>query len=865
MVLRWSATLDRRMLLGTAAIITGGSLGMLGGLPFALAQTPRTAKSFGIVMNGRPAGVLIDADADNAVHHVADRFAEDLARVSGQPAGRPADVGEARGPLVIIGVLGHSAIIDQLIADRRLSVSDLEGEWEAYRQIVVEKPFVGVPHALVVIGSDRRGAVFGTYDLSEKMGVSPWHWFADVPVVRRRSVFLTFDGRRDQPKVRYRGFFINDEDPCFSGWAKKKFGGINAAMYAHVFELLLRLKGNYLWPAMWAPKAFNDDDPRNMVLADAMGVVMGTSHHEPLTRAQDEWHRNTEAGVTGGKWDYATNGENLRRFWRGGVERMMSKGDGRGYECLLTVGMRGDGDEAMAEGTATGLLEKIVADQRKIIADVTGRPSEHTPQMWALYKEVQDYYDHGMRVPDDVTLLFSDDNWGQIRRLPENAKPRQGGYGIYYHFDYVGVPRNYKWINTNQIEKIWQQMDLAYRRGAQTIWIANVGDIKPMEFPLSFFLRQAWDPEAMTPAMLTSYPARWAGAMFGAAEGERIGELISTYGRYAARRKPELIDQDSFLLGRNTGRGPLDGGAFGALVAEWDALEARMLDVRNRLTPEQHDAYFQLVEHPISALANLYRLHYAAAWNKRLASSNDPRANGFADQVEATFRRDGELTERYHRIAGGKWDGMMAQVHMNYVIWNDPVRQAMPSITRVGGDVPEAIRNRPAQFAPPAPPPEGVITIEAAAVTRTRAAAGLTWTVIPHLGHGSGALVTLPQGQAPTNVADGVCAEFDVTLPRSGATALHLHLVPSLDVTGRGGLRIGVSVDNGTVQTLTAHLEATGGVQDDPAKQRWAEAVKNNDMVVQADLGNLTRGKHVVKLWRIDDNVVPQQLALTMA
>ncbi|MGF7149985.1 hypothetical protein FHS96_003642 [Sphingomonas zeicaulis] len=857
--------LDRRTLLGSAAIAVGGGWRLVEGLPPAEARSPEPAASFGIVADGRPAQLLIDAEADSAVRHVADRFAEDMTRVSGQAPERPVDIGTARGPLVIIGVLGKSEVIDRLVTERRIAVSDLTGEWEAYRHVIIERPFAGVPRALLVVGSDRRGAVFGTYDLSERIGVSPWHWFADAPVARRRSVFVPIDARREQPKVRYRGFFINDEDPCFSGWARKKFGGINAAMYAHVFELLLRMKGNYLWPAMWAPKAFNVDDPGNMVLADAMGVVMGTSHHEPLTRAQDEWHRNTADGVTGGKWDYASNGENLRHFWRGGLERMMSKGDGRGYESVLTVGMRGDGDEAMAEGTATGLLERIVADQRAIIADVTGRPADQTPQVWALYKEVQDYYDHGMRVPDDVTLLFSDDNWGQIRRLPVDVTPRSGGYGVYYHFDYVGVPRNYKWINTNQIEKVWQQMDLAYRRGARTIWIANVGDIKPMEFPLSFFMRQAWNPDAMTPAMLATYPARWATAIFGPAEGERIGELLTTYGRYAARRKPELIDQDSFPLGRETGHGPLDGGAFGAIIAEWDALERRMLDVRGRLGADQHDAFFQLVEHPISALANLYRLYYAAAWNKRLASSNDPRANGFADQVEATFRRDGELTQRYHSIAGGKWDGMMAQVHMNYVIWNDPVRQAMPSITRVGGDVPAAERNRAAEFAPLPPPPSGVRVIEATAFSRTRDAAGLAWTAIPHLGLSQGALVALPQGRPATEISDGVRAEYDVTVEQAGTATVELHLVPTINTTGLKPLRIGISVDDHAAQILTSMLEPTGGAQDNPAKMRWADAVRNNVVVLRTELGEIGRGRHVIKLWRIDDNVIPQRIVLRTA
>ncbi|WP_231298574.1 glycosyl hydrolase 115 family protein, partial [Stenotrophomonas geniculata] len=232
----------------------------------------------------------------------------------------------------------------------------------------------------------RRGVVFGLYDLSEKIGVSPWSWWADVPVQPRRTLYLTAGEHRDQPKVKYRGFFINDENPAFDTWARTHFGGINAQMYAHVFDLLLRLKGNYLWPAMWAPKAFNDDDPQNMVLADAVGVVMGTSHHEPMMRAHDEWHRHQDGGITGGAWDYLHNGANLRAFWRGGIERMVARGLDRPYDSVVTIGMRGDGDEALTEGTAITLLERVVADQRAIIGAVTGKPAAQTPQVWALYK-----------------------------------------------------------------------------------------------------------------------------------------------------------------------------------------------------------------------------------------------------------------------------------------------------------------------------------------------------------------------------------------------------------------------------------------------------------------------------------------------
>src|SRR3954470_16449470 len=510
--------------------------------------TKSAKTSFPLISAGKPAAILIEASANSAVQLASASFANDLQRVSGQRPERPSDRGSAHGDLIIAGVVGQSPVIDELARAGKIRVSDLAGQWEAYKQFVVEKPFKNVPRALVIAGSDRRGAVFGLYDLSGKIGVSPWYWFADVPVARQAEVYLTAGSRRDQPKVRYRGFFINDEAPAFSTWAQKHFGGANSKMYANVFELLLRLKGNYLWPAMWAPRAFNDDDPNNMVLADAMGVVMGTSHHEPMTRAQTEWHRNTEQGVTGGKWDFTRNGANLRKFWRGGIERMWN--GGHPYECLVTVGMRGDGDEPMSEGTATQLLESIVAAQRDIIRDVTGKPAELQPQVWALYKEVQDYYDHGMKVPDDVTLLFADDNWGQVRRLPTGDLDRKGGYGVYYHFDYVGGPRNYKWLNTNQVEKTWQQMDLAYQRGARALWIVNVGDIKPMEFPLSFFMAQAWDPESMTLEAMTSYPQTWARATFGDKQAQEIASLVTRYSQLAALRKPELLDQNSFPLGQ---------------------------------------------------------------------------------------------------------------------------------------------------------------------------------------------------------------------------------------------------------------------------------------------------------------------------
>lgn len=811
--------------------------------------------SFALIRGGRPASVLVDPGADPAVRHAADGFAGDLERVSGAKAARTATLAGVHGPVVLIGVLGQSPAIDALVKAGKIQPQDVAGEWEAFRQIVVDNPAPGVSRALVIVGSDRRGAVYGAYDLSEKIGVSPWHWFADVPVARQANLFVTAGSRRDQPRVRYRGFFINDEAPSFSTWAQKKFGGANAKAYAHIFELELRLKGNYLWPAMWAPRAFNDDDPQNKVLADEMGIVMGTSHHEPMTRAQDEWYRNTAGGVTGGKWDYSTNAANLRAFWRGGIERMMSKGDGKGYESLVTVGMRGDGDEPMAEGTATKLLEGIVADQRRIIAEVTGRPAEQQPQVWALYKEVQDYYDHGMQVPDDVTLLFSDDNWGQIRRLPDlGAAPRKGGYGVYYHFDYVGGPRNYKWLNTNQIEKSWQQMDLAWQRGARALWIVNVGDLKPMEYPLSFFLKQAWNPEAMTPEALAAYPEQWATEQFGATQGKAIGALLTRYSQLAARRKPELIDASSFALG--TGAGPrLDGGEFGAMVGEWDVLEREMRVAKARVPASGQDSFFQLVEHPIAAMANLYRLYYAVAWNRRLAGAGDARANGFADQAEAAFAKDQALSDRYHAIAGGKWDGMMLQTHIGYTSWQQPEKQVMPEVKRVAGSA------APIRFASqPIAREAGVI--EAGDYTRALGGKGLNWKVIPHLGRTGGAVLALPQGRPATVPENGVRIEYAVSAAKAGELHVRLILAPTLGTGADGKLRVGVSIDSGPVQVLSDLLTPSPNAADSKPKHDWERAVEDNARVLEARFPGVSAGKHVLKVWRIDDNVVLQRIVV---
>ncbi len=813
-----------------------------------------TEGSFPLIVRGKPVPVIVEKSADPAVLRVAESFADDLKRVSGKKPRLYKSPVKIKKSSVLIGVLGQSAFIDELVESGKLNTDGLSGQWEAYQISVVKNPWPKVDELLVVVGSDRRGAIYGAYDISEKIGVSPWYWFADAPVKQHSDVYITAGNRSDQPKVRYRGIFINDEDPSLSTWARIHFGGVNADMYEPVFELILRSKGNYIWPAMWG-KAFNVDDPENTALADSMGIVVGTSHHEPMTRAHKEWHLSPDDPTLGGAWNYVTNRENLQKFWRGGIERMMSKGDNKGYESLVTLGMRGDGDEPMSEGTAINLLETIVTDQREIISDVTGKPAEETPQVWALYKEVQEYYDKGMTVPDDVTLLFADDNWGQVRRLPIDNVNRKGGYGVYYHFDYVGAPRNYKWTNTVQIEKVWQQMNLAYESGARNIWIANVGDLKPMEYPIDFFLEMAWNPDQMDTEALAEFPHRWAEQLFGEELAADIADLVTRYGKHSSARKPELLDETTYAIGK--GSDPvLNRGAFKDHFDKWQSLQADMEQVKPKIKPEQYSAFYQLVEYPIASLANLYDMYFSAAWNHRLASHYDQRANYFRERVENAYALDTTLTNKYHAINDSKWDGMMNQVHMNYVTWHDPTQQSMPPVMHIYGGK----NNIDVEFGAK-PELENGGSIEASAYSKAVDGAGVKWTEVPNLGQSNAAMIVLPQGQPSTTIADGVHLEYNLkTTKPSDTMKVSLALSPTIDTQNKNGIRLGVSLDNGDVKVLRMNLVPDGGVVTPEDKKAWSDAVINNCHMLEVEFSDIAKGDHTLKVWRLDDNVILEKI-----
>jgi len=811
-----------------------------------------SAENFPLVSKGKTVSILIDDKDYAGVLKVTGHLENDFFKVSDLHLKRIKKISEAKDFVVIIGSLEKSKIINQLAKEGKIDANQLQGKWEKFTTQIIENPFKGIKKALVIAGSDKRGTIYGIYDLSNQIGVSPWYFWADVPV-KKQSELHVLPGihSQEEPKVKYRGIFINDEAPALSGWAFEKFGGFNSKFYDKVFELILRMKGNYLWPAMWG-RMFYVEDPQNAVLADEYGIVMGTSHHEPLTRAHAEW------GKANGKWDFNSNSEALITFWKDGIKRMGNK------ETIVTVGMRGDGDEPMTEGTAIELLENIVKTQRNIIAEVTKKPAEETPQMWALYKEVQDYYDKGMTVPDDVTLLLCDDNWGNIRKLPElDAKPRKGGYGIYYHYDYVGGPRNYKWINTNQIERVWEQMDLAYQYGADKIWIVNVGDIKPMEFPIEFFMDMAWNPEKVNAGNLQQYYVNWAKENFDNQFAEEIAEILKLYTKYNSRRKPELLDSKTYSI---TNYNEAD-----RVIADYQKLVEKANSINEKLKPEYKDAFYQLILFPVLASANLNELYVATAKNHLYAEQGKTLANDYAEKVKVLFEKDSLLTNYYHtQLANGKWNHMMSQTHIGYDNWQQPDKNVIPKtkIIEVSNRTQSGIsvkdfpktetsnnKNRDLENVRGFVEDNGYISIESKNYSKAINSNAVKWTIIPNLGKTDSGITIKPSNIQSIEISEqSPRLEYDVHFYNKGKIKVNAYFSPTINFKIGDGLKYGIGFDDEKPQIMNLNA--------DSSEKAWAESVANNIKIITSMHEIENEGNHVLKIYAVDPALVLQKIVI---
>ena len=725
------------------------------------------------IHEGKGYPILTDVNEDKGVLRAIQTLVKDARTITDASIETFQSLKENR--MIIIGTIGQSTWIQQLIASGKIDRKELEGKREKYLIQTIEQPFQGVDEAVVIAGSDKRGAIYGIYELSEQMGISPWYYWADVPIHKQSTICIKPGIYTDgEPAVKYRGIFLNDEWPCLGNWANMTFGGFNSQFYEKVFELILRLKGNFMWPAMWN-SAFYDDDPMNGPLADEMGIVMSTSHHEPMGLAQQDWKRRGN-----GAWNYQTNEKMLRDFWESGMERC------KDWESIITIGMRGDGDEAMSEETNTALLERIVRDQRRIIEKVTKKKAKETPQVWALYKEVQDYYDKGMRVPDDVTLLLCDDNWGNVRRLPAlDAKPRKGGYGMYYHVDYVGAPRNSKWTNITQIQRMWEQLTLTYEHGVKELWVLNVGDLKPMEYPIHFFLDLAWNPRQYNEDNLFAHTVEFCTQQFGSEYAVEAARMIDMYTKYNRRITPELLNAQTYSLENYN--------EWERVKNEYNALAFEALKLYY-LIPESHkDAFDQLVLFPIQACANLYEMYYAQAMNLTLAEKHDIEANKWASQVEACFTRDSILTHRFHHVmSNGKWNHIMEQTHIGYRYWQQPDQNTQPRTIRI----PEArITPTPPVFQET----NDYVSIEANHYTRIKNGNNAHWIIIPNLGRTESSVTTSPCTAVPD---EDMYVEYDFSTTKEGDATVHVRFSSTLNFNDYKGMRYAISIDGSKEQII---------------------------------------------------------------
>lgn len=663
---------------------------------------------------------------------------------------------------IIIGTIGKNKGFDKILREEGVDINTLKGKRETY----IIKASDG---KVIIAGSDKRGTVYGIYELSKQIGISPWYYWADVPVIKHNNIYARKGSYTDgEPKVRYRGLFLNDEWPSLGHWATSTFGGFNHNFYSKLFELILRLKGNFVWPAMWN-SAFYADDALNGTTADDMGVIVGTSHHEPMCRSQKEWHNHSDNPSQESqevearkdkdkyKWDYTTNAANLNKFWAGGVKR------NENTEDLITVGMRGDGDMPMSEEQNVEQLQNIISNQRRIITEERGKKAEDVPQVWALYKEVQDYYNKGMRVPDDITLLLCDNNWGSLRMLPslEDSK-RSGGYGIYYHYDYVGGPRSYRWLNVSQIQRVWSDMNMAYENGVDRLWIVNVGDLKPMEYPIQFWFDMAWNPEKFNASNLYQHTVDFCEATFGKENAKEAARLLNLQCKYAYRVTPELLDANTYSLNHYH--------EFQTVVNDFKKLRDDAEQQYASIQEKYKDAYMQFILFPARAYTNLYQMYYAAATSDSIGTAQH-------------FRHDAELNKYYNdTLCGGKWKHFMDQTHIGYKSWDNPEKDIMPHISNVV-DTTTVTDEK-----------DDVISFEAEHFSKSKSDNGLTWTIIPYFGKTLSGVTLLPTNKAVGNAS--LTYEFK-TNTKAMSADIHALISPMLDYTCGDGIFYEISIDDG--------------------------------------------------------------------
>ena len=666
-----------------------------------------------LIQAGRAIPLLVESQALEGVRRIAETVAEDICLVTDV---RPEIVTEetlclkkGSEEVILCATLGHSALLEEMEAAGVFVSSKLAGRREVFCIEMVEAPLPGVDRALVICGSDKRGTIYGMFTLSEYLGVTPLVYWGDAAPAKQCDPVLREDIRMTskEPSVRYRGFFINDEWPCFGTWVNDHFGGFNADAYKYVFEFLLRMKGNYLWPAMWTA-SFPLDGPGslNEELADIYGVVMGYSHHEPCLRASEEWDKVRGEGTRyGNEWNFYTNEQGLLNYWEDSLKR-----SGK-YENIITIGMRGERDSSMLGDNATvqenvNLLKDIITKQRRLIREHVNPDLSQVPQMLALYKEVEAYFYGDESTPglkdweelDGVICMLCEDNFGHMRTLPTpETRNRKGGYGMYYHFDYHGGPISYEWVDSTPLSKTWEQMCTAYEYGIRDLWIVNVGDLKFHEVPLTYFMALAYDYEKWgygNPESYREFTRKWAKSCFPLAGEElqkNIARVFTDYIDLNHMRRPEAQNADIYH--------PCHYLEAERILTRTERVETLSKEIYEKLPTEEKDAWYSMVHFSVMASMNLLKMNLYSAINHRYGAQGRTVATHYIGVGRDTILRDTALEEEFGHFKGGKWNGMQLAPHIGFTRWNEdgcrypyvyltePVHKPRMSVSRSDEDI----------------------------------------------------------------------------------------------------------------------------------------------------------------------------------
>ncbi|MCX2679825.1 glycosyl hydrolase 115 family protein [Galbibacter sp. EGI 63066] len=627
------------------------------GLTFAQSiQLSEQKNDFPLVTASETTAIFIDGSDAEVVGIASKALAKDIELITGKKPAVNQQNKKGERTSLIIGTLGQSKWIDRMVASGKIDVTDIKGNWENFKLITVDKPIRGVKKALVIVGSDRRGTAFGVFHLSKILGVSPLVWWADVLPEKRNELYLTAGSYTSEtPSVKFRGIFLNDEDWGLQPWAAKNMDtdvkDIGPKTYARIFELLLRLKGNYIWPAMHPSTRAFYYYKENPVVADKYAIVVGSSHCEPMLRNNVfEWKKNyeNEYGNKPKEWRYDLNKEQIHEYWEDRAK------ESKGFESVYTIGMRGIHDGSMPgpknRDKKIKLLEKVIQDQRSIFLDQFKEEVGKISQIFCPYKEVLGLYQSGLDLPEDITIVWADDNHGYIRQLstPEE-RARSGKSGVYYHLSYWGRPRDYLWLSSISPSLISYEMTKAYTYGADRLWVINVGDIKPAELEMEFALDLAWDVDKWSPKRAHQYTLEWAKRTFGAQYAEQISGIKRDYYRLAQAGKPEHLGDLEFTKEEAKER-----------LVGYQELSARVDTLKNNIPERLQDAYFQLIYYPVHGARLMNEKIFYARKSLDLAAKGDDTAIEYSQKAETAFEEIKRLTRVYNEeIAGGKWNGIM--------------------------------------------------------------------------------------------------------------------------------------------------------------------------------------------------------------